>query len=384
MSQTKPIYKIMILLTLLSIGVASCGVLPPLPGQEKAAPEATALVPKGPPLVSATAVIVPVRYSTLSMTTAGVVAEVLVEQGDLVEEDQPLVRLKGREEMQAAITAAEYEVHAAEKAIDDLNDIADDAKTLALNSIPVAARRVKEAQYQLDNFTVPTSMEDMGTMEALDWARDELDIAREAFEPYRNKSINDDTRKDLKEDLDSAQSDFNAAVRRLEYETELEVAEMDFDNARLDYEIYKDGPDPKDVALADARLRTAQDNLVAAQSAFDDLELLAPFAGTIGDVYTRIGEWVTPGLPVILIADLEHLQVETTDLNEIDTAQIAEGDIAIVSFDALDDVLEGTVISIAPKASEGSGVNYTVVIELDEWPEDVRWGMTAYVDIEVE
>jgi len=384
MSQTKPIYKIMLLLTLLTIGLASCSVLPPLPGQEKAAPEATALVPKGPPVVSATAVIVPSQYSTLSMTTAGVVAEVLVEQGELVTGDQPLVRLKGREEMQAAITAEEYEVHAAEKAIDDLHDLADDAKTLSLNSIPIAARRVKEAQYQLDNFTVPTSMEDMETMEALDWANEQLDIAREAFEPYRNKSINDDRRKELKEDLDSAQSDVNAAVRRLEYETELEVAETDFDNAREDYEIYKDGPDPKDLALANARLKTAQDNLVAAQSAFDDLELLAPFDGTIGDVYTRIGEWVTPGMPVILIADLQHLQVETTDLNEIDAAQVAEGDIVTVTFDAIDDILEGTVISIAPKADEGSGVNYTVVIELEDWPDALRWGMTAFVDIEIE
>ena len=138
------------------------------------------------------------------------------------------------------------------------------------------------------------------------------------------------------------------------------------------------------LAVAEARLRNAQANLVAAQSALDDLELLAPFAGTIGDIFTRVGEWVTPGLPIVLVADLEHLQVETVDLNEIDAAQIAEGDIAAVSFDALDDLLEGTIVSIAPKASEGSGVNYTVVIELDDLPEGLRWGMTAYVDIVVE
>ena len=42
------------------------------------------------------------------------------------------------------------------------------------------------------------------------------------------------------------------------------------------------------------------------------------------------------------------------------------------------------MVSIAPKASEGSGVNYAVVIELDEWPDTLRWGMTAFVDIEVE
>ena len=79
------------------------------------------------------------------------------------------------------------------------------------------------------------------------------------------------------------------------------------------------------------------------------------------------------------------LDVETTDLNEIDAARVAVGDSVKVTFDALSDVVViGKVKSIAPKASEGSGVNYTVVVELSEWPETLRWGMTAFVDIEVE
>ena len=85
------------------------------------------------------------------------------------------------------------------------------------------------------------------------------------------------------------------------------------------------------------------------------------------------------------MADLENLRVETTDLNEIDVAQIEIGDKAIVTFDALPDVVvEGEVTRVAQKAAEGSGVNYTVVILLDEIPEKLRWGMTAFVDIEVE
>jgi multidrug resistance efflux pump len=86
-----------------------------------------------------------------------------------------------------------------------------------------------------------------------------------------------------------------------------------------------------------------------------------------------------------MLADMDHLQVETTDLNEIDVAQIQVGDVASISFDALPDLLiTGVVTSIAPKSSAGSSVNYTVVIELDELPEELRWGMTAFVDIEVE
>jgi hypothetical protein len=43
----------------------------------------------------------------------------------------------------------------------------------------------------------------------------------------------------------------------------------------------------------------------------------------------------------------------------------------------------GHVVQVAPKASAGSGVNYTVTVELAETPARLRWGMTAFVDIEV-
>jgi multidrug resistance efflux pump len=77
--------------------------------------------------------------------------------------------------------------------------------------------------------------------------------------------------------------------------------------------------------------------------------------------------------------------VETTDLNEIDVARVTVGSKAMITFDALPELqVTGRVLRIATKASEGSSVNYTVVIELDELPEALRWGMTAFVDIQTE
>jgi multidrug efflux pump subunit AcrA (membrane-fusion protein) len=56
-----------------------------------------------------------------------------------------------------------------------------------------------------------------------------------------------------------------------------------------------------------------------------------------------------------------------------------------VTFDALPEmVFIGEVMRISPMAaSESGGVNYTVVIELDDIDPAIRWGMTAFVDIEV-
>jgi hypothetical protein len=57
-----------------------------------------------------------------------------------------------------------------------------------------------------------------------------------------------------------------------------------------------------------------------------------------------------------------------------------------IAFDALPDrVFDGLVTRISPMAEPGSGgVHYTVIVELQEMDPVLRWGMTAFVDIETE
>ena len=107
---------------------------------------------------------------------------------------------------------------------------------------------------------------------------------------------------------------------------EVALLEAQIGKGYRDFETYSAGPDPDDVALAEARLTNAEAQLAAAKAAIADRELLAPFDGVISAVHVNPGEWVAPGSPVLLIGDLDHLQVETTDLGEIDVAQIQVGD----------------------------------------------------------
>jgi len=113
--------------------------------------------------------------------------------------------------------------------------------------------------------------------------------------------------------------------------------------------------------------------------------LAAQFDGTIGTVYARQGEAVTPSQPLITIGDLGQLQIETTDLSEADVARVREGQNVQITFDALPGkTLAGTVKRIAPMSTPGQGgVNYTVTVTLDESDPALRWGMTAFVDIQV-
>jgi multidrug resistance efflux pump len=117
--------------------------------------------------------------------------------------------------------------------------------------------------------------------------------------------------------------------------------------------------------------------------------LVAPFDGTVSDIYIRVGEQVVGGQigqAVMELGDLATLRVETSDLRETDVGRITIGQEVDITFDALPDtLLKGHVVYISPKSSsEKGGVNYTTIIEFDDFDPRLRWGMTAYVNIAVD
>jgi HlyD family secretion protein len=163
----------------------------------------------------------------------------------------------------------------------------------------------------------------------------------------------------------------------------LAVAQRDAAQAYLD--LVMAGTHPADIAISEAEVEQAQAAVNTARAAREQTILRAPFSGTVSDIIVNIGEMVSPGQTAVTVADLSSLQVETTDLNELDVARITVGSPVTVTFDALPGVeIQGSVAEIASKSAEGAGVNYTVTIELNEIPEALRWGMTAFVDIKAE
>jgi HlyD family secretion protein len=98
------------------------------------------------------------------------------------------------------------------------------------------------------------------------------------------------------------------------------------------------------------------------------------------------GEQATPGVFAILLGDTRTMHVETTDLRETDVVRLTVGMPVEVTFDALpDDIFAGTITRIAPVSSSTQGsTNYTVQVDLAELNEQLRWGMTAFVNIHAE
>jgi HlyD family secretion protein len=370
----------------------------PLPtivlGNDNASVRNQTTAPGGGSEATASGIIVPAEQSQMVFTSGGRVSRVNVAVGDLVEARQVLVELAGKEKLTAEVQAAEMEVLAAQQALDALDDDMDVKQAQALKAIADNQDAVRDAERKLYNLQTISEQFDVDAAFAnMIIARDKLEQAREDFEPYENKPEDNVVRAGLLSQLAQAQREYEALVRQYnnllgtanqidvsQAEADLAIARADLTKSQRDYESLLKGPDPDEVALAEARLATANAQLEAAQYALEDLELRAPFGGTITHVYVHASEWVTPGQAVVGLSDLENLRVETTDLSERDVPQIVVGQAVNVYIEALNIDVQGKVIQISPLADTlGGDTVYKTTIELDTRPPGLRAGMSVEV-----
>lgn len=162
----------------------------------------------------------------------------------------------------------------------------------------------------------------------------------------------------------------------------IEAAEADVLAARANLQAVRAGASSIEIDAALKDLRAAEFALKQAEAAFD---IRAPFPGTIVEVLAKPGEPIGAFQPILILADLSELRVITTDLSEVDVARLKVGQTANVFFDALSDQnFSGTVARIADKSTGVTSVYYEVTLILDEVPQGLRWGMTAFVIFPVE
>ena len=377
---------------ILVLGLAGCAGQ----GEETATPEvALDFVP----VVSVTGEVVPAKWATISAQANGRVTQVLVEPGDEVVEGDLLVRLDPTD-AQLALQQAEAALEAAQAQLALLK-----AAPL-LQEVTAAEAAVEAAQAALSQVVAQRNELAGGAIEA-EIAAAEAEVAgaeaarkaaRIRYDDIRGDDVDDWVKKEAalrsraaEQTLDVAQMQLaqvrvSAGARMREVDAGVQAAESQRDIVEAQLGLLQAGATEEEIAVVGAAVAQAEAALEATRVALARCEIHAPFAGTIGAVHARVGELVAPGQSLVTLGDLSTLRVETTDLDEIDVARVAVGQVATVTFDALPErVFTGDVTRISPMADPGAGgVNYTVVVVLDETDPVIRWGMTAFVDIEVE
>lgn len=400
---SKALAKEFALIVLISLTLAGCNAInsptaAPLPtvvlGGEAAPAQVTSQGTGGEGVI-ASGIVVPAQEAQIAFTSGGIVETVAVAVGEQVMVGQVLVRLAGSDKLAAAIESANMELLSAQVALDALYKDLPEVQTEALQAVTAARDEVRDAERKLHSLnTAAEEIDIQAAWASVVLAGDKLDKAREDYQPYQKKSEDNVVRAALLNKLADAQGIYDDAVRRYnnlagitgsefdrsQAEVRLSIAQARLELAQQELEQLQNGPDPDELALAEARIKNAEAQIEANQSALADLELKAPFAGTIAKVNVHSGEWVIPGQAILVLADLDHLRIETTDLSERDVPRIEIGQAVTVYIEALDEDVAGQVSEIAPLADTlGGDVVYRTTIDLDTLPPALRAGMSVEV-----
>lgn len=388
------------------------------------------------PEVIVDAVVVPARYAALSLATSGIVAQVMVNEGDPVEAGQVIAQLENErqviaiaqaearvraaqarigeiragsrpEELQAAqaavdiaaanlanlqegsrpqdIAAAESALAAAQAAYQRVLDGADDAQiTAAEVNLANAEAALRQAQSAYDLVSWRNDIAALPQAAELERATNNLQAAQANYDDVVSGANESDIAA-ARAEVQRAQAALNTA-RNPATAGQIAAAEAQVRQAEAQLALLQAGARPETLDAAQADLTEAQTALMQQQVALQDTQLTAPFAGTIASLTLEVGEQAIAGTPVVQLADLSQWHIETDDLTEINVVFVQEGNRVRINIDALPELeMKGTVLRIRPLGENKQGdITYTATIVPDESDDRLRWNMTASVVIQTD
>lgn len=381
--------------------------------------------------------LTPVTWAGLSPATTGIVSRLHVHEGEWVEAGQLLLELDNGV-AQSQVTIAEAALAEAEAALTKVKAGATEAELAAAQAqvaageagVALAASQMLELQAAIDaaNSGVaqaqrqyaelashPTEAERTAALAQVAVAQAGVRQAQAAYnlvrgDPQIGARPESMTLAQMTASLEAAQAEAAfttqgatqqqlavaaasiaaaraqvamAESRASGVEAGVKAAMAERDSAQAELDRLLAGVTAEDLAMAEARVQSAQAALASAQAQLAQSQIAAPFAGQVGTINVRLGEQATPGVYSILLGDTRTMLVETTDLRETDVVRLTLEMPVEVTFDALpEQVFEGKIIRIAPVSSSAQGsTNYTVQVDPAALNEQLRWGMTAFVNI---
>ncbi len=378
--------KLIFVLLVVALLSAACSGQPASGAAAKPTFTPTPVAPIAP---SVNGKLAPRQFVELSLKSSGIVAEVLVSEGDSVAPGQALARLDDTL-LKLAVEEARMKAGQASLELDKAKKPADPAELAA------AEQAVKAAQAALSNAIA-------GAPTTSDTAKNRLRTAQLAFD-YAQADYNHQLDLkgwgfDVEVKTDALQT---AKVRYENAQSELLLAQRDatgsatrawepvvqaqktLAQAQAEYEALKARPEAEDVRTAQLAFQAAQMGLSRAEAELADATLVATMAGVVAEVQAKAGESVAAGAPLITLADTAQWFVETEDLTEVSIIGVEQGLQVLCKFDAVPGLaLPAHVERIALRGQDQRGdVLYRVRVALDQVDNRLRWGMTAFVQFE--
>lgn len=223
----------------------------------------------------------------------------------------------------------------------------------------------------------------------VDKAKATLERARLAYEWEKHNWLDKDpTRSSQKQALDDAQTAYDLAVAAYNQQaagindSALRSAASQVAQAQYQLDKLLNTPTREDIIQAEAAVKQSEASLQQAQSQLAKASVVAPFDGTVGEIYAQVGQWASSGAQAVALVDLSRLDLSIT-LSEVDVPQVQEGQSVEITLDAEPGkVLTGTVTSVDLVGATTQGVvNYAATIAIHDPTETIRPGMNASASI---
>lgn len=339
--------------------------------------------------IAASGSLVPAQNVNISPKVAGIVAQLLVEQGDRVQQGQVLARMDPRDlegqAMQARASIAQAQARLAElRAGNRVEEVAQ------------AQARVSQAKAELGRRRD-------GQPEAIAEAESQMVAAQANATLSRNRvgryqqltAAGAETRDRLDEvmrDDQNSQALLREAQKRLERvrnqtQREIEQAQASVREAQEAYQLAQKGPRREEIAQAIAAVREAEGRLRVIENQFRDTVIRAPFAGVITQKYASVGAFVTPttsasatssATSASIVALAKELEV-LAKVPEVDIGKVRSGQQVEIRADAYpDETFTGRVRLVSPEAVvEQNVTSFQVRISLLSGRDKLLSGMNA-------
>jgi RND family efflux transporter MFP subunit len=180
-------------------------------------------------------------------------------------------------------------------------------------------------------------------------------------------------------------ANYNAYQNALKGEqSALSSAQSAIDQRTAELAIKKSTARGSDIDLANANILSADGQVQAALSRYNDTVISAPADGTITSIDIKIGELAMAQKSAIILQDVSNIYIET-NINEANIANLTIGMPIDITYDSFggDKIFKGNITKIDPASTLVSGVvNYKITASTEQLPE-LRPGMTANMTINV-
>ncbi|MGE0200500.1 MAG: HlyD family secretion protein [Candidatus Melainabacteria bacterium] len=240
----------------------------------------------------------------------GRIAKILVKEGEMVHEGQPLITFDPVEvqsrltEARAALSQANARLTLLEKG----------ANTADLRQAKAALQQAQEHLYSLTS--QPQAAERQQQQSRVDalsaqaqTAQQELTSGRKLFADGIISRQKLDALQDAAESLQAQLTAAQSGLKAVDASTpaEIRVARAQLEAARSAYQQLLKGAKPEDISIASSSVETARGSLKALEGQLEEVELRAPISGYVSVIAVGEGELVQPGQPVISLIDYNDL-----------------------------------------------------------------------------